>query len=214
MIPHSLAALYAEGGLTLVVIFLLSILALAVGLERFVATWNYRRRMHVSRERILVHLAERNRTMAQAVNQSLPWHPATALFSMLLGDKELRGAELKRAQSRIVRAARRRLWMLASIGSIAPFVGLFGTVVGVMEAFQQIGLEGAGGFQVVSAGISEALVATAGGIFVGIEAVVLFNALQVYVSEYTAMIREAAEEVHESASATEVGSAVPSTQVG
>ena len=86
MIPHSLAALYTQGGLTLVVIFSLSIVALAVGLERFVATWSYRRRMQLSRERILAHLSEKNRTMAQAVNQSLPWHPATSLFGMLLDD--------------------------------------------------------------------------------------------------------------------------------
>jgi biopolymer transport protein ExbB/TolQ len=213
MVPASVQALYDKGGATLVVIFLLSIAALAVGLERFLATWTYRRRMAASRDRIMEHLAEKNRTMAQAVNQSMPWHPATALFAMVLSDKQWKMPELRRAQSRIVRAARRRLWILASIGSIAPFVGLFGTVVGVMQAFQQIGLEGTGGFQVVSSGISEALVATAGGIFVGIEAVILFNALQVYVTEYTALLKEAAEELHETAS-TEVPSAVPSTQAG
>src|SRR5208283_1356103 len=98
----------------------------------------------------------------------------------------------------ILRSVRRRLWVLASIGAIAPFVGLFGTVLGVMEAFHQIGLSGAGGFQVVSGGISEALVTTAAGIFVGIEAVVLFNYLQVYVGEYSATLRESTEEVIES----------------
>ncbi len=214
MFPQSVGALYEEGGATLVVIFLLSIAAMAVGIERFLATWSYRRRLALSKDRILVHLKERNRTMAQAVNQTLPWHPAAALFGMLLADEEKRPAELKRAQGRILRSARRRLWMLASIGSIAPFVGLFGTVVGVMQAFQQIGLEGTGGFQTVSAGISEALVATAGGIFVGIEAVVLFNALQVYVAEYTSLLKEAAEEVSESVSALEVQGAVSSTQAG
>jgi biopolymer transport protein ExbB/TolQ len=201
MLGSSLGALWTHGGLTFVVIILLSIIALAIGLERWFATWSYRRRLDAAMAAILGHLGEGNRTMAQAVNQTLPWHPAAPLFAMLLDDKRPSSiAELKRTQSRIIRSVRRRLWMLASIGAIAPFVGLFGTVVGVMEAFQQIAIQGTGGFPVVSAGISSALIATAGGIFVGVEAVLLFNYLQVYVGEYTALLKEAAEEVLESAS--------------
>src|SRR5262249_35785264 len=155
-----------HGGTTLVVILLLSVVALAIGLERLFATWSYRRRMQMSTERILAHLRENNRTMAQAVNASLPWHPATGLFGMLLAETTPNSGEPKRAQSRIVRGAKRRLWVLASIGALAPFVGLFGTVLGVMEALGKIAQEGSGGYGVVSAGISQALVATAGGIFV------------------------------------------------
>ncbi len=210
MIASSLSALYARGGVTFFVIILLSIVALAIGLERWYATWSYRRRLETATDRILAHLQEGNRTMAQAVNVSLPWHPATPLFAMLLDDKRGAGGELKRLQGRITRGVRRRLWVLASIGAIAPFVGLFGTVVGVMEAFQQIAVQGTGGFPVVSAGISSALIATAGGIFVGIESVLLFNYLQVYVGEYTALLKESAEEVLESAS--EVPGALSSAQ--
>lgn len=205
----AISELYQRGGLTFIVIIGLSVLALGIGLERWYATWAYRRNLLVATERILDQLRAHNRTMAQAVNASLPWHPATTLFAMLLDDKRASGnGEVKRLQSRIVRSVRRRLWMLASIGAIAPFVGLFGTVIGVMEAFQQIGATGSGGFAVVSTGISAALIATAGGIFVGIEAVVLFNYLQVYVGEYTAALKESAEEVLEAAS--EVGGAVSS----
>lgn len=193
----SVTKLYAEGGLTLIVILALSIVALAVGLERFFATYNYKKRMALAVTRILGSLAENNRTMAQAVNASLPWHPATPLFGMVLDEKNRPHTELKREQARIVRKAKRRLWVLASIGAIAPFVGLFGTVLGVMESFHQIGSQGGGGFQVVSGGISEALIATAGGIFVGIEAVILFNYLSVYVGEYAVLIKEAAEELME-----------------
>jgi biopolymer transport protein ExbB/TolQ len=207
MIVRGLEALYARGGVTFFVIIALSIIALGIGLERWYATWNYRRRLEIATDRILTSLREQNRTMAQAVNTTLPWHPATPLFALLLDDKHKGGTgEVKRLQGRIVRSIRRRLWLLASIGAIAPFVGLFGTVVGVMEAFQQIAVQGTGGFPVVSAGISSALIATAGGIFVGIEAVLLFNYLQVYVGEYTALLKESAEEVLESAS--EVPSAV------
>ena len=67
------------------------------------------------------------------------------------------------------------LGFLATIGSTAPFVGLFGTVVGIINAFRSIAATGSGGMSVVSGGIAEALVSTALGIFVAIPAVVAFN---------------------------------------
>src|SRR5215470_579352 len=70
---------------------------------------------------------------------------------------------------------KRGLGLLATIGSTAPFVGLFGTVVGIINAFRGIAATGSGGMSVVSGGIAEALVSTALGIFVAIPAVVAFN---------------------------------------
>jgi biopolymer transport protein ExbB/biopolymer transport protein TolQ len=70
---------------------------------------------------------------------------------------------------------KRGLGLLATIGSTAPFVGLFGTVVGIINAFRGIAATGSGGMAAVSGGIAEALVATALGIFVAIPAVVAFN---------------------------------------
>jgi biopolymer transport protein ExbB/biopolymer transport protein TolQ len=67
------------------------------------------------------------------------------------------------------------LGFLATIGSTAPFIGLFGTVVGIINAFQGIAATGSGGMAAVSGGIAEALVSTALGIFVAIPAVVAFN---------------------------------------
>ena len=64
---------------------------------------------------------------------------------------------------------------LATIGSTAPFIGLFGTVVGIIHAFDGIASTGSGGLGAVSGGISEALVATALGILVAIPAVMAFN---------------------------------------
>ena len=73
---------------------------------------------------------------------------------------------------------RRGLGLLATVGSTAPFVGLFGTVVGIVNAFQQLAVEGTGGgVSRVSAGIAEALITTALGIAVAIPAVWLFNLL-------------------------------------
>ncbi len=67
------------------------------------------------------------------------------------------------------------LGFLATIGSTAPFIGLFGTVVGIINSFRSIAATGSGGMSVVSGGIAEALVSTALGIFVAIPAYFAFN---------------------------------------
>lgn len=69
----------------------------------------------------------------------------------------------------------RFLGIIGTMGNVAPFIGLFGTVVGIIKAFHDLALSGSGGPSVVAAGISEALVATAGGIAVAIPSVMLYN---------------------------------------
>ncbi|MFA5161769.1 MAG: MotA/TolQ/ExbB proton channel family protein [Elusimicrobiales bacterium] len=67
------------------------------------------------------------------------------------------------------------LGILGTMGNVAPFIGLFGTVVGIIKAFGNLAASGVGGASAVSKGISEALVATAAGLLVAIPAVVVFN---------------------------------------
>ncbi len=69
----------------------------------------------------------------------------------------------------------RGLSFLATVGSAAPFVGLFGTVVGIMNAFRDIGISGSARLDVVAPGIAEALIATAVGLFAAIPAVIAYN---------------------------------------
>ena len=88
---------------------------------------------------------------------------------------ELVTSALRDSISETLIELKRGLGLLATIGSTAPFVGLFGTVVGIINAFRSIAATGSGGMSVVSGGIAEALVSTALGIFVAIPAVVAFN---------------------------------------
>jgi biopolymer transport protein ExbB/biopolymer transport protein TolQ len=88
---------------------------------------------------------------------------------------ELVTSALRDSMSETLIQLRRGLGFLATIGSTAPFIGLFGTVVGIINAFRSIAATGSGGMSVVSGGIAEALVSTALGIFVAIPAVVAFN---------------------------------------
>jgi biopolymer transport protein ExbB/TolQ len=88
---------------------------------------------------------------------------------------ELVSSALRDSMSETLIQLKRGLGFLATIGSTAPFIGLFGTVVGIINAFRSIAATGSGGMSVVSGGIAEALVSTALGIFVAIPAVVAFN---------------------------------------
>ncbi len=82
---------------------------------------------------------------------------------------------MQRATAAEIERLEQRLTSLATLGNISPFVGLFGTVIGVMRAFEAISRTGSGGLGTVSAGIAEALVATAAGLFVAIPAVTGYN---------------------------------------
>jgi biopolymer transport protein ExbB/biopolymer transport protein TolQ len=88
---------------------------------------------------------------------------------------EASGRALERSEAIVHSEMDRGLSGLATIGSTAPFVGLFGTVVGIINAFKGISSEKSTGLGAVAGGISEALVATAFGLFVAIPAVWMFN---------------------------------------
>jgi len=79
------------------------------------------------------------------------------------------------AKARVKLRLERNLAFLGTLGSNAPFIGLFGTVLGIIKAFRDLAANQSGGIAIVMAGISEALVATAVGLLVAIPAVVFFN---------------------------------------
>jgi biopolymer transport protein ExbB/TolQ len=91
------------------------------------------------------------------------------------GSLELVTSAVRDSMSETLIQLKKGLGLLATIGSTAPFIGLLGTVVGIINAFTSIAASGSGGMAVVSGGIAEALVSTALGIFVAIPAVVAFN---------------------------------------
>lgn len=82
---------------------------------------------------------------------------------------------IERVTVKTVAEMKRGLGMLATIGTSAPFVGLFGTVIGIINAFKGMALSGSGGIGAIAGGIAEALVTTAFGLFVAIPAVWFYN---------------------------------------
>ena len=102
---------------------------------------------------------------------------------------------IERYMEEIAADLRRGLAVLASTGSTAPFVGLLGTVLGIISAFQGIAATGSGGLSAVSAGIAEALVETALGLSVAIPAVLAFNYLSGKIGREELLLKNAAGEL-------------------
>jgi biopolymer transport protein ExbB/TolQ len=102
---------------------------------------------------------------------------------------------IDRGSLRTVNDLRRGLGALATIGSTAPFVGLLGTVWGIIKAFQKMAIEGGGGLGTVSGAIAEALINTAFGLLVAIPAVMFFNHLTNRVEEMQVDITNSATEL-------------------
>lgn len=114
--------------------------------------------------------------LAKVVVAGLQEFRAHQVSSEIPGDEiEASRRALERAEAIVHAELKRGVSSLATIGSTAPFVGLFGTVVGIINAFKGISTEKSTGLGAVAGGISEALVTTAFGLFVAIPAVMMFN---------------------------------------
>jgi biopolymer transport protein ExbB/biopolymer transport protein TolQ len=127
-----------------------------------------------------IKIAERNKKshLAKVVVAGLQEFKAHGESTDIPGETiEASKRALERAEAIVHAELKRGLGSLATIGSTAPFVGLFGTVVGIWIAFRGIATSKATGLAAVAGGISEALVTTAVGLFVAIPAVMMFNYL-------------------------------------
>lgn len=112
-----------------------------------------------------------------------------------VGGVEMARRELDRKLEMLAAEGRRGMGILASTGSTAPFIGLFGTVIGIITAFQGIAAAGGGGIGAVSGGIAEALIVTAVGLVVAIAAVLAFNFLTARFDRFDMTMQHAAGEL-------------------
>src|SRR3954468_22510643 len=169
--------LQGYGAMGIVMAF--SVAALAVAIERAIAQWKFVTRARSLGETVTRCLArgafEEGRSACER-SQS----PVADVF--LVGYERLGRAKpehvataVHRERLRVNQDLRVRLWMLGTIGATAPFVGLFGTVVGIMKAMGGFRGDEEVKFTTVSGPISEALIVTAAGILVAVESVILFN---------------------------------------
>ncbi len=172
-----LKEIIVSGGVTLVFLIFLSVYSLALIWER----WRYfGQSMKGAAEfldRVRKFIAERDFTEAMAVCRRHHGLAQGVVMASLTGSssREERKRGAQRAQEQAAALLQNRLSTLGTIASVAPFIGLFGTVVGVMRAFRDLASTAGAGPGVVAIGISEALICTATGLFVAIPAVAAYN---------------------------------------
>lgn len=160
------------------ILLVLSVLVLAQALERLYVFWFSRRLPWALWERVKGRLQEGDREGALALCRMSHGVMARAL-ERLLGlpgagtDRLLEAFQLYRQTLEMDLS--RRVGLFGTASFISPLIGLMGTVLGIMRAFHDLAVAGAGGPAVVAAGISEALVATAMGIAVAVVSAVFYN---------------------------------------
>ena len=148
-------------------LILISIVCLAVIFERMWALRGIGSRATKTADALVGPL--RQGKFNEALQRTETGHTAAdrVFHTLISGAKDLDRARLEeldeeRRFAELVEL-KRYIWVLATSGASAPFIGLFGTVVGILVAFQSMAVMGTGGFSVVAAGISEALISTALG---------------------------------------------------
>jgi biopolymer transport protein ExbB len=142
----------------------------------------------------LAHLKPGSAALTMAREADKEWHLSADAIEPA-GVKERVASRLTQLQVAAARRITRGTGMLATIGATAPFVGLFGTVWGIMNSFIGISKQQTTNLAVVAPGIAEALLATALGLVAAIPAVVLYNVFSRWVSGYRALYAEASNEV-------------------
>jgi biopolymer transport protein TolQ len=128
--------------------------------------------------------AELNLQLRQHGNPAAEPRPAAVAARPTLKSLEAVDRALLRASAIELERLESRVPFLATTASVTPFIGLFGTVWGIMTAFQRIGAAGATSLGVVAPGIAEALIATAGGLAAAIPAVFFYNAFTTRVKKF------------------------------
>lgn len=173
----SIGELFLGGGWVMWPLLAFSIVTWAIVIERVYVYLTIRPRLARLTQSLTSSLRDGDAAAAKQIcHQEKP--QVGELFLSTLDTKKTREQAERvtdRNRIRFMNYLKRNLWILGTIGSASPFVGLLGTVVGIVRAFQNMAEKGTGGFSVVAGGISEALIATAAGLIVAIIALLTYN---------------------------------------
>jgi biopolymer transport protein ExbB len=167
------------GGFTMYILLFCSVLSVAIFLERIIY---YRKRSTTKRAEFMDRTARAfksgdiKRAMETCKETLAPFSNVVYSGLQLHGHHE---KEISNAMEREITVETAKLErytsIVGTIGNTAVYIGLFGTVLGIIRAFHDIAAAGAGGMSIVIGGVAEALVCTATGLFVAIPAVIAFN---------------------------------------
>lgn len=191
---------FHEGGFIMYPLLVFSVLVWTIAAHKFFYLRSFAREAKKINEEINQALSSKRFEEAKVSLKNFPeaiTRPLEVLFEEIYTSKEEMEDKLSRRLTETNSALKENLWILGTIGSSAPFVGLFGTVLGIMTSFKAIGATGKSGFSVVAAGISESLIATAAGIIVAVIAVLFYNYFQTKVNKQAQEFRHQVEDMAE-----------------
>ena len=175
-----------------------SILSLGVVIERLLVFVNYREEKLKAVYQAVIPTLKSNDSEKAAKKCKESTCPFAGILHTVMStgskNKEIIYEAANRALRFEILNLEKNLGILATIGSVAPFIGLFGTVLGIINAFHALSSVSAGGPGIVSKGIAEALVTTAGGLFVAVPAVIFYNYFVRKAKRISAVMEEAAYE--------------------
>ena len=188
------AGLLQAGGPTLVIIILCSVLVVAFALERFFFLAALKKKI----PQVLAALLKTPR-LTQPEVAAFP-EVLHKPLQVLLARRPQESLEnwrgrLHRALQETTLELKRFLWVMATVGAMAPFLGLLGTVLGIMRSFTAMGISGKSGFNVIASGLAQALATTAAGILVAIIAVALFNYFQTRIAGMRVRLTNALDDI-------------------
>jgi biopolymer transport protein ExbB len=183
-----------KGAIATYPLILMSIISVTVVLERLWSLKNIGSITLRITESLLEPIKKGQRDLAIAICKQNSHSPAGRIFLNVLareGNQRLETASTFATEAMFeeTQKLKKHLWILGTVASSAPFIGLLGTVVGIIKSFESMAVAGTGGFAVVAAGISEALVATALGLGVAIIAVIFYNYFQTRISGLNGLFR-------------------------
>ena len=168
---------FQEGGFIMYPLLFCSVLVWSVALEKIWSLTMLKRELDKVHSLLMENILQKKKEECAGILQKthviLTAPYATALETWADKDKWVERVERKITEGQV--GMKKNLWILGTIGNAAPFIGLFGTVIGIIRSFDSIAMAGKSGFAVVARGLSEALVATAAGIIVAVIAVIFYN---------------------------------------
>jgi biopolymer transport protein ExbB/TolQ len=167
------------GGFTMYILLFCSFLSIAIFLERIIY---YRKRSKTKRAEFMMRTASALKTGDIKKAMEICKETLSPFSKVVYSGLQLYGhhkREISNAMEREITIETTKLErytdIVGTIGNTAVYIGLFGTVLGIIRAFHDIAVAGAGGMSIVIGGVAEALVCTATGLFVAIPAVIAFN---------------------------------------
>ena len=182
-----------KGAIATYPLILMSIISVTVVLERLWSLKNIGSITLRITESLLEPIKKGQRDLAIAICKQNSQSPAARIFLNVLDREGSQGLETStlatEAMFEETQKLKKHLWILGTVASSAPFIGLLGTVIGIIKSFESMAVAGTGGFAVVAAGISEALVATALGLAVAIIALVFYNYFQTRIATLNGLFR-------------------------